>query len=93
MNDRQFAEITKKLDTITKLLALNVSEKKSATDQAVILSMAGLTPKEIGDVLGKDPHAISQALYLFRKRQEKAKEQTEPEGSATPSNKIDGEGK
>ncbi|MFQ5909410.1 MAG: hypothetical protein ACE5IJ_01660 [Thermoplasmata archaeon] len=89
MNDNQFAELTKKLDTITKLLALEVSDSRGATGQAVILTMAGLTPREIGDVLGKDPHAISQALYRFKKQQESRKEEAEPEGSAPPVDETD----
>jgi len=67
MDARQFAELSKKMDIVIKLLASNVVQGKNLTQQAAMLSAIGLEIKDIALILDKDPHLISQTLYRVNK--------------------------
>ena len=67
MNDKQFDEISSKLDTITKLLAMSAVEGKQLKQQISLLHSLGLQPKQIADVLGKTPNHVRVALHELRK--------------------------
>ena len=69
MNDKQFAELMEKVEIVAKLLAFgSVSDKKTLGDRAVELSEAGLRPKDIGWLLGKNAQRINEILYQQRKK-------------------------
>jgi hypothetical protein len=63
MNDTQVAELMRKLDTVTRLVAANMLQGKDPTQQATFLSSIGLETKDIAEILGKDSHLISSTLY------------------------------
>ncbi len=75
MDDRQFAELSKKMDIVIKLLASNVVQGKNLTQQATMLSAIGLEIKDIALNVNKDPHLISQTLYRVS-RSKSGKEDT-----------------
>lgn len=75
MNDKQFAELSKKMDTVIKLLASNLVQGKNLTQQAVLLSAMGLERKDIALILDKDPALISQSLYQAKKSKGSKKEE------------------
>jgi DNA-directed RNA polymerase specialized sigma24 family protein len=68
MDQQQFEEIAKRLDAIIRLLTLDAMADKFVGEQVMLLSSAGFKPKDIAQILGKTPHAVSQALYLQRKQ-------------------------
>jgi len=67
VDDQQFKQLSDKIDTIIKLLALNTVQGKQLKDQVSVLSSLGLRPKQIADMLGKTPNNISVTLYKLRK--------------------------
>lgn len=77
MDDKQFNEINKKLDTISRLLALNIVGNKKFIEQVGMLSSAGLQPKEIAALLGKTPANVSVQLNRLRKRAKTVEERGE----------------
>lgn len=60
-------EMSQKLATIIKLLAMDVIKGRELKDQVRLLDQAGLTPKDIAEILGKTPNAIRVALFSIRK--------------------------
>jgi len=68
LDDTQFRELLKRLDVVSRLLALNVVGGKKFIEQVRILSSAGLKPKEIAELLGKTSHNVSVQLDRLRKR-------------------------
>jgi len=60
-------EVSTKLDTVIRLLAMEVVRGRELKDQVRFLDQAGLKPKEIADLLGKTPNAIRVALFSIRK--------------------------
>jgi hypothetical protein len=51
--------ILEKLDTILKVLSLQVASDKSITERARLLKMAGLDNRKIAEVLNTTPLAVS----------------------------------
>ena len=68
MDRDQFDEIAKRLDAIIRLLTLDVMAEKPVGEQVLLLSSAGFQPKDIAQILGRTPHAVSQTLYRQRKQ-------------------------
>jgi len=64
-------EIVAKLDTIIKLLALGVAGDKKQVEKIAMLSLSGLKPKEIAEILGTTPLTVSVALSGLRKAKKK----------------------
>jgi transcriptional regulator len=77
MDDKQFAILVKKLDAMSRLLALNVVAKRKFIEQVAILSSAGFAPKEIAEMLGKTSHNVSVQLDRIKKRQKSGKANAE----------------
>lgn len=77
MDEQQFKQLSGKMDTIIKLLALNAVEGKELKNQVLILSSFGFQPKQIADMLGKTPNNIS--VILHRLREERGQPETEEE--------------
>lgn len=63
-----FARLDAKLDTLIRLVALDVvSELSSVKDRALLLSKAGLTPKEIAALCDTTPNTVSVALSTAKR--------------------------
>ena len=58
--------ILEKLDTILKVLALEVGHDKSMTERARLLKMAGLDNQTIAEVLNTTPHTVSVVTANLR---------------------------
>jgi len=64
----QLSEISRKLDTLIKLSALNlVREMKTQREQVGVLSDVGFQPKEIADILLLPRTTVNSVLYQLRK--------------------------
>jgi len=73
MDEQQFKELSNKLDTIIRLLALNVVQGKDLKNQVSILTSFGFQPKEIAEMLNKTPNHIRVILHGLRKEGKKIK--------------------
>ena len=61
-------EITKRLDIIIKLLAMNLMQgKETQKDKIIQLSKLGLQPKEIANILGTTSNTVRVTLSAARK--------------------------
>lgn len=67
MNDQQFAEISTKLDSVIKLLAIGLVHGKQLKQQVALLHSLGLQPKQIADMLDKKPGHIRVIIHELRK--------------------------
>lgn len=67
MNDQQFAEISTKLDSVIKLLAIGLVHGKQLKQQVALLHSLGLQPKQIADMLDKKPGHIRVIIHDLRK--------------------------
>lgn len=87
MDPKQFEVLTRKIDSIAKLLALNIVRDKTVTEQIDTLSKAGFRPIEIADLLGKTENQINVTLSNLRKSAKKkeplSEQETEQGGSDT----------
>jgi len=63
MDVDQFDKLTRKLDTLIKLMALSACKELPRDEQALVLSLAGLTSPEIAELLGSTDMAIRQAIH------------------------------
>ena len=62
-SDSSRSQVEAKLDTLIKLMALSLtSDKSSLREKVVLLSRAGLTPKEIANLCDTTPNTVSVAL-------------------------------
>jgi DNA-directed RNA polymerase specialized sigma24 family protein len=66
-SDEITKELSRKIDTVIRLLAMEVVRGRDLRDQIKLLDQAGLKPAEIADVLGKTPNSIRVALFGIRK--------------------------
>jgi hypothetical protein len=66
-NEELAKELSRKMDTIVRLLAMEVTRGRDLRDQIKLLNQAGLKPMEIAEVLGKTPNAIRVALFGIRR--------------------------
>lgn len=73
MDNEQFAELSEKLNVLTKLLAANLLQNKNVTESVLLLSSYGLRPVQIQTVLGKSKGTVSGILSQKRQSKEKAK--------------------
>lgn len=77
MSEKQFEELSKRLDILIKLTAINALKDKNLTEQVEILSSIDLQPKQIATILGTDPSVISSLKSRVKKRKGKEpKEET-----------------
>lgn len=86
MDDRHFEIITKKMDSLARLLALNIIKDKTVNEQVETLRKAGFRPIEIADLLGKTPNQINVTISLLekaKKKKEPAKEGSEEQTTQT----------
>ena len=74
MDEKQFKEITGRLDLITRLLALNVvRDMKSQKEKILMLASFGLGPTSIAELLGTTVNTVKVTLSKARKRKEAGK--------------------
>lgn len=60
--------VSAQLDTLVKLVSILVTRDMTQKEQISVLSMAGLQPKAIGDLIGKPTHTVSVTLSDLRKQ-------------------------
>jgi len=89
MDGEQFNQLSNKMDTVIKLLALNLVEGKAFKDQVSLLSAFGFQPKQIADITGKSPNNVRVTLHGIRKERgqqegEEAQEEKEKPTEQTP---------
>jgi DNA-binding CsgD family transcriptional regulator len=71
-------EISKKLDVLIKLIAVDVAKGRELREQVRLLDQAELAPREIARILGKTPNTVSVTLFNLRKAtSEKSQESSE----------------
>jgi hypothetical protein len=94
MDDKQFKELSAKMDTLVKLLALNTVKDKELKEQVITLSSAGFQTKEISEALGQKYKTVETILYWFRKaerEQEGASKKQEEKGNEKQITKVKSE--
>jgi hypothetical protein len=82
--DPQLTEISRKLDVLIRISALNlVRDIKLQKDRIALLSYAGFQPTQIANFLGTTPNTVNVALHSIRKeRAEKESKEKEQEPAA-----------
>jgi len=83
MDEQQFKQLSNKMDTIIKLVALSAVEGKELKKQVSILSSIGFQPKQIADMLGKTPNHISVLLHKLHKEESQQKEEVSEESQTS----------
>ena len=68
MAEADLAEISGKLDTLIKLMAASITVGKKQIDQIRILYCAGITPKQVAEMLGTTGNTVNVALSNLRKK-------------------------
>jgi hypothetical protein len=69
VDPKQFDDISRKLDMISRLLSLNlVKDLGSVAAKVETLSSCGFQPKEIAVLLNKEPNNIHQILHKLRSK-------------------------
>ncbi len=63
--------IATQLNSIKKLLVVNIIDGKNQKDQISILSFAGFQPKEIAELLGTTSNTVSVMLNKLKKEKHK----------------------
>jgi hypothetical protein len=58
--------LTKKLDTLIRLLALSITEGKKPVEKIKLLGRADLPPKEIASILKTTANSVRVALHRER---------------------------
>lgn len=74
MNEDILKSIDKRLESITKLIAINAIKDKSLNEQIDLLSNVHLEVNEIAAILGKSPNNISVRLHMKKKSKKKGEE-------------------
>ena len=70
VEDEQFRILMKRLDAVSRLLAIIAAKNLSFREQVRFLSYAGLSPSEIATVLGKSANNVRVTLSAIRKSKE-----------------------
>jgi DNA-directed RNA polymerase specialized sigma24 family protein len=68
MEDRQFEEITERLDKLIRIVALSSTKGLTLTEKILLLHQAGFAPKEIADILATTSNVVNVRLSEMRKR-------------------------
>jgi DNA-binding CsgD family transcriptional regulator len=70
MHSENATDLAKKIDLLTRLFAIHLVNGKSQREQIRLLSIAGMGPKEIADLLGTTPNTVNVTLSTLRKNRE-----------------------
>jgi DNA-directed RNA polymerase specialized sigma24 family protein len=68
MEEKHYKELSEKLDTIIKLLAMQSLEDKKGREAISILANLGFQPKDIATMIGTTPNTVRVALSEMRKK-------------------------
>jgi DNA-binding CsgD family transcriptional regulator len=68
MQSENTQDLAKRMDLLTRLFAVHLVNGKSQREQIRLLSIAGMGPKEIADLLGTTPNTVNVALSTLRKK-------------------------
>ena len=60
-------DVTTRSDLQTRLIAIGLVNGKPQKEQIRLLSIAGMGPKEIADLIGTTPNTVNVALSSLRK--------------------------
>lgn len=77
MSEKELADISRKLDTVSRLLAFNIIKDKPVNEQISILTKAGLKASEIAALLDKTENQIYVTQTILRKKK-KATDKEQP---------------
>ncbi|HZH29653.1 MAG TPA: hypothetical protein VEY11_02585 [Pyrinomonadaceae bacterium] len=69
MSDESTEILTRKLDTIIKLMVLVLSDGKNSTEAIKLLSTTGLQPKEIAEIIGIPRPSVNARVSEVRKNE------------------------
>ncbi|HEX8127618.1 MAG TPA: hypothetical protein VF527_00725 [Pyrinomonadaceae bacterium] len=69
MSDESAEVLTRKLDTIIKLMVLSLIEGKNSTEAIKLLSTIGLQPKEIAELIGIPRTTVNAQVSEVRKKE------------------------
>lgn len=84
MDEKQFDILSKKLDSLTKLLAFNIiRDKKTVSEQIDALTKAGLKASEIASLVDRTENQVYVTQNMLRKA--KKKDQPKEESPEQPS--------
>jgi len=67
MTKDQFDEISKKLEVLTRLLALSLVAEKKQKEQIRLLRKIGLKPKEIAEIIDTTSNTVSVTLAKIKR--------------------------
>lgn len=56
-----------KMDVLIRLMAISLVNGKRQRDQVRLLSLAGMGPKEIAELIGTTPNTVNVSLSQLRK--------------------------
>ncbi len=73
MDEDILKSIDQKLETVIKLLALQVAKGRTFLEQIELLDKSGMSPQDIADSLGKTPNNVRVQLHTIRKKKSKEK--------------------
>jgi DNA-binding CsgD family transcriptional regulator len=68
MQPNNTQDLVKKIDLLIRLFAVNMVNGKSQQEQIRLLSIGGMGPKEIADLLGTTPNTVNVTLSTLRKK-------------------------
>jgi len=67
MDEKQFTELSSKLDAILTLLAADFLAGKSKTDAMLLLANSGMSNKEIARITGSTPNTVNVTKIRSKK--------------------------
>ena len=76
------------LETLCRLLALNLMQGKNKREQTELLARAGMNRWEIAELVGTTPNTVSVQLSVARKRKKKTEHATST-GDGGPGPGVD----
>ncbi len=68
MPPKDAQELLKKIDLLTRLFAIQLVNGKTQKEQIRLLSIAGMGPSEISDLLGTTANTVNVTLSALRKK-------------------------
>lgn len=73
MDEKQFEELSAKLDAMLKLLALGLPESLTSQEKIARLKGTGMTAAQVAEVLGVSSGYVSVAIARSKTKKPKAK--------------------
>ena len=68
MDEKQFKEITDRLDKILNVLAITSTKGLTMTERILTLDKCGIKPKEIAEILGTTSNTVSVTISKLKKK-------------------------